>query len=232
MKKLTFQIVFKQMPNSLAYFFTGFFVSILFGYFIFYFNKSLYETILSLWSKRLLFGLGLFGNNYSFWFVLNNIIVLFLIIVASILMIFLVMRRKNFGFSSRPKIIERRHPKITLISLYMIPIGALIINGFLIGLFLTYIFLNYDFHKFIESFLLILPHGINEILALVLATSLSLTYIKILSPLILNRKWDACRKKGKELLVSKVTLFVVCLIAILVLFSGFIEGLLTLLIVR
>ncbi len=232
MEKLTSQFVLRQIPNVLAYFFASFFVSIFTGILIFHLKKSLYEAILSLWFKRLLFGAGFFGNNYSFWFVLNNIVALLLVVAASALMVFLIMRRKGSRFSGRPRMIERRHPKITLISLYTIPIGALIINGFLIGLLLTYIFLNYGFDKFTTSVLLSLPHGINELLALFLATSLGLTYVKILSPLIINRKWDACRKKAKELLVSNVTLFVVFLIVLLTLFSGFVEGLLTLLITK
>lgn len=232
MKKLTFQFVFRQIPNALAYFFVSFLASIVLGFFIFSLKKSLYETILNLWFKRLLFGFNFFGKSNPFWFTLNNIIVMLLIVLATALMVFLIMRRKPSGFSSRPRMMERRHPKITLASLYMIPIGALVINSFLIGFFLTYAFLNYGFNEFKTSVLLLVPHGINEMLALILATSLALAYIKILSPFVLSRRWDVCRKKVKELLLSNVTMFVVFLIILLTLFSGFVEGMLTLLITR
>lgn len=231
MSKLTFQFVFRQIPITLAYFFVSFLASIVLGFFIFNLKKSLYETILNLWFKRLLLGFNLFGKSNPFWFTLNNIIVMLLIVLATALMVFLIMRRTS-RFSSRPRMMERRHPKITLASLYMIPIGALVINGFLIGFFLTYAFLNYGFNEFKTSILLLVPHGINEVLALILATSLALSYIKILSPFVLNRRWDICRKRVKELLLSNVSFFVVFLIILLTLFSGFVEGLLTILLTR
>lgn len=226
------RMVVRQLTPSSLYFVIGSFLGVFSGLTLFVFNKDLLDFILTVWFKRILFGTTIFGNQYTFWFVLNNIVVLLLIVVASILIMFLIMRKRKYISYDRFGIMEKQHPRITLLSLYVIPIGALMINGFLLSLFVFYVLFNYGFDKFVTSMLLLLPHGINEILALFLASSLALSYIKILSPLILARKWNSCRKVGKELLSSRVTLFIITLIAILVLFSGFIEGALTLFLIK
>jgi uncharacterized membrane protein SpoIIM required for sporulation len=122
---------------------------------------------------------------------------------------------------------EKRRPKIILSALYIIPIGALTINGFLLSLFSTYVLLNYGKEKFLFAILLTFPHGINEILALLFATSLVLAYLQILKPIILRGNLKLAVKKIKNLIASRVTIFFTILIILLVLFSGVLEGILT-----
>ena len=234
-KKLTFKFVLRQMPYAFLYYLIGSLLGALLGFVLFNLNKELLLFILTAWFKRLMFGLDIFGaKNYTLWFVINNTIALILVVVASVLIMTLVIKRrlqlkglKKFDTFRR---LEARRPKITLYGIYIVPIGALVINGFLVSLFTAYIFLDMGMSQFVNVAMLLLPHGINELIALLIASSLGLSYIKILSPLIIKRKWEECIKTGKELLGSKVTLFFIVVIALLVLFSGFLEGALGLLV--
>lgn len=227
-KKLTFKFVLRQTPYAFLYFVIGSLFGALTSFVLFNLNKELLMFILDAWFKRLMFGLTLFGTrNYTLWFVVNNIIALLLVIVASVLiMVFVIKGRTRFRTwkFDRFRKFETRRPKITLYGIYIVPIGALMINGFLVSLFAVYIFLDAGMSHFIDVLMLLLPHGINELIALVLASSLGLSYIKILSPLILARRWDECIETGKKFLSSNVTLFFMIIIAILIVFSGFIEG--------
>jgi hypothetical protein len=224
MKKLTHLSVIRQLPEVFLYFLMGSVAGFLFGYFLFNFNKSSYEFILTLWFKRLLFGVKFVGNQYIFWFIINNFTAMLLAIAAALLILTQIARRKDYLFAKRFKFTEKRHPKITLFSLYMIPIGALIINGFLISLFLTFVLLNNGFDQLTLILLKLSPHGVGELLGLFLATSLGLCYIKILSHLILSKKWNLSIKESKKLFFSNVTIFYIFLIAVLVVFSGYLEG--------
>jgi uncharacterized membrane protein SpoIIM required for sporulation len=147
-----------------------------------------------------------------------------LIVAGSVLILINVARTKKFFYANRFRSIERRHPQMTVKSLFMIPVGAMFINGFLISLFCTFVFLNSGYTKLLDLILLLLPHGINEILALFLASSLGLSYVKIMEPLILKKRWDEAIAVGKRMILSKVTLYVLIFIAILVVFGGFVEG--------
>jgi len=223
MKKLTYEFVTSQLPKVFLYFLLGSVAGFLLGCFLFNFSRPSYEFILTLWFKRLLFGVKFLGNQYIFWFILNNFTAMLLAVAASLILLTQVAKRKTYLFANRFQNLEKRHPKITLFSLYMIPVGALIINGFLISLFLTFVLLN-DFDNFMSILLRLSPHGVGELLALFFAASLGLSYIKILSPLILSRRWNLCIKESKALFFSKVTIFFIFLIAVLVVFSGFLEG--------
>jgi uncharacterized membrane protein SpoIIM required for sporulation len=77
---------------------------------------------------------------------------------------------------------------------------------------------------------LTLPHGTIEIIALLLASSLVLAYLKILKPTILKGNLKQAVKIAKKLLASQVTLFFVVLIILLLFFSGIMEGVLILLV--
>jgi uncharacterized membrane protein SpoIIM required for sporulation len=149
--------------------------------------------------------------------------------VAALMIILHLQRTPTFYLSKRFYRFEKYRPKITLYGLYIIPIGALLINGSLITFFVSYIYLTRSYQEFISMTALLLPHGINESLALLIAAALGLAYLKILSPLILNRKWQTATRKAKLMLHSKVTWIFLVIIALLVVFSGFIEAMLTLL---
>jgi hypothetical protein len=194
------------------------------GFLLFFSNKILYQKIINLFIKRTTFGVQYLGS-YKLWFILNNLVVTFLMITAVLLIMTIVLRkRRPTKFLKRFGRIEERRPKMTLLSLYMIPVGTLLINGFLITLLLIYTLLNFGFQKFETLFLFLLPHGVNEILALLFSSSLGLAYLEVLKPYILSRQWEEAKKIGKQLLLSKTTLMVAVWIALLIIFSGFIEG--------
>lgn len=226
MEKLTSRFVIHQLPEVFFYFVLGSVAGGAFGHYLFYSNKIFYEFLLTVWFKRILFGVKFLNNQYIFWFILNNFTAMLVAIAASLLVLTQIAKRKTYLFARKFKMSEKRHPKITLLSLYMIPTGALIINGFLISLFLTFILLSNGFDKFVLILLKLSPHGVGELLALFLATALGLSYIKILSPLILSKKWNLCVKESKNLFLSWVTILFIFLIAVLVVFSGFVEGIL------
>lgn len=214
--KFTFHFVLKYLPRTF-FFFTG---SILFGflvgYLLFNFNKNLFEGIINLWSGRILIGFNLFG---PLWFMLNNLIAISLIILAFMLIVYIY-------FKTSKSRLREQHSKITLFGLHIIPFGALFINGFFTSLFSAYILLNYGIEKFAIAFLFQYPHGINEMIALLFATSLSLAYIEVIRPFVLKNDWKNCVEKGKELILSKTTLLFVILILALIIFSGLLEGIL------
>jgi uncharacterized membrane protein SpoIIM required for sporulation len=89
---------------------------------------------------------------------------------------------------------------------------------------LIYALLSVGFQYFKTLFLLLLPHGINEVFGLMLASSLGLAYLKVLKPYILKKQWKEAKKIGKQMLMSKTTLVIVILIALLIIFSGLLEG--------
>jgi len=228
MEHFDLKFVLKQLPFTILYFSMGCIFGIVSGYSLFYTNKSLYEQILSLWFKRILFGLKFLNNQYIFWFILNNFVAMVLIVTGSLLVLLTVFKRKRFVlYNKRFENIERHHPKMTVNSLFIIPIGAVFVNGFLISLFSTYVLLNSGYAELTNLISFLLPHGMNEILALLLASSLGLSYVKIMKPLILKKRWNEAISVGKNMIFSKTTLYVLIFIAILVVFSGFIEGALT-----
>jgi uncharacterized membrane protein SpoIIM required for sporulation len=106
----------------------------------------------------------------------------------------------------------------------MIPLGALLINGFLVALLLAYTMLNFGFQNFEGLSLILLPHGINEILGLLFSSALGLSYLEVLKPYILSKRWDEAKKIGGQLLFSRTTAIVAVWIIILIIFSGFLEG--------
>ena len=223
MKRFTLSYVLKFFPSTLKYLFFGFLSGAVFGFALFYVNKNLYQEILQTWSKRILFGAALLQNQYTLWFIANNLIALVFAIIGIVLLLILISRRKRFT-SNRFAAFEKHHPKITLASLYMIPIGVVFINSFLITLFLTYTYLNDGFQKLMLVFVAIFPNGINEILALMLASSLGLSYLKIMRNLILKNKMREAIKVGKQLVFSKTSLYIFILIVILIVFAAYLEG--------
>jgi len=248
MKDLEFGVnaVLKEVPRAFAYFLIGAVSGAVAGEILFAFNNALFAFIIELWSRRLLFGLDFItkltgGKNYTLWFVVNNLAVMLVVIAASVFILTRISSRnrllekrleKRFGsrFKNLKKFrdIEKRRPRMTVNSLYMIPVGALIVNGFLIALFAMYVFLNYSAENFSRAILLLLPHGINEIAALVLASSLGLSYLKIISPMVMKGRMNEAIKVGGQLLKTKATFYILAIIFMLIVFSGFIEGTLSL----
>jgi len=222
--KISIQDVIRHLAISFFYFVVGCSFGVFIGFVLFFSNKVLFQQVIDLFLKRITFGIQYFGN-YKLWFILNNLVVIFLMITGILLMMTMFLRkRKSIKiFNTRFRRIQER-PEITLFSLYMIPLGALFINGFLVSLLLAYTLLNFGFQKFEGLFLILLPHGINEILGLLFSSALGLSYLEVLKSYILNRRWDEAKKIGKRLLLSKTTVLVVIWIIILIIFSGFLEG--------
>jgi hypothetical protein len=226
-KKFDVKFVFSQMPLTIVYFFIGSSLGTIISFLLFFLNREFLTFLLEIWFNRLRIGLEILGGHQTLWFIINNIVALMLIILASVLIFSFVLRKKKAPkYFKRFNNLERHNPKITLYSAYMIPIGALVINGFLVSLFLTYALFNYGIESAASALILMVPHGVNEIVALFIACSLGLAYLKIISPMIKKRQIDKSIKTGKSLLFSKTTLTFIVLIAILVVFSGFVEGVL------
>lgn len=230
MKNLKLRFVLKQIPYSILYLLLGLFVGAISSYIFFSLNPYFLKFILGIWFRRILLGISLFEEYPAFWFILNNTIALLVIIFASWFILTNISKTPEFLITKKFRRLKKHRGKIILSGLYIIPLGSLLINGFLISLFVTYVFLNFGFDVFAKTLLLLLPHGITESSALLLASSLGFSYLKILSPYILNSKWNLCSKKLKKLLFSRCSLFVIFLIIILVLFSGILEGILSFLI--
>jgi uncharacterized membrane protein SpoIIM required for sporulation len=112
----------------------------------------------------------------------------------------------------------------------MIPIGALVINGALISLFLTYVLLSSGFGTFSTAFALMIPHGVNEFVALVLASSYGLAYIHLIEPFVLKRNWKNITRTSRQFFFSQTTYVFIVLILVLIVFGGFIEGSLSVLV--
>jgi uncharacterized membrane protein SpoIIM required for sporulation len=224
--------VFREIPRTLLYFVIGSLAGSAFGFILFNINENILKELLKLWSRRLLFGAELIGRgSYTFWFIVNNLVVMLVVIVASVFILTQISRRPRFvKFKRFAKMRER--PKVTLFGLYMVPIGALVINGFLIAMFASYVFLAYGYEKFADAVMLLLPHGINEVIALTLACSLGLSYLKFLKPLILKGKSKGAIETGKLLMKTKTTFYIIVIILTLVIFSGFLEGILGLFVIR
>jgi len=227
MREITVKLVLAQLKTAIKYFLLSIVFGIVSCFLLFKINKEILETILNLWSKRILLGIIFLGEKFSVsWFIANNIIALMLIIVGCLLILILPRSKGRF---KKFKDIERQRPKIILSALYIIPLGALAINGFFLSLFFTYILLNFGKEKFLLALALTFPHGTIEILALLFASSLVLAYLKILKPIILKGNLKRAVKVAKRLLASRVTLFFIAIIILLLFFSGIIEGILALL---
>lgn len=223
--EISIQDVIKQLAVSFFYLSAGLSVGVFAGFILFFSDKVLFQQIINLFLKRTTFGVQYLGS-YKLWFIANNLVVIFLMITGVLLMMKMFLRKRRpvkiFNRFKFRRMEER--PKVTLFSLYMIPVGALVINGFLLSLLLAYTLLNFGFQKFEGLFLILLPHGINEILGLLFSSALGLAYLEVLKPYILNKKWDEAKKIGKQLLLSKTTATVAVWIIILIIFSGFLEG--------
>ena len=226
MKEISLSDVIKNFGISIFYYAVGSSLGVFVGFLLSAINKSFFQRVIQVLVERTTFGEQYVGS-YKLWFIINNFFVLFLIVASSVFMMNLVLRKrrpKYFNKFKRFERFEKNRPQVTMFSLYMIPIGALIINGALISLLLTYALTNFGYKQFEATFILLVPHGLSEVLALIFATSIGLAYLEVLKPYILSKKWDEARKIGRELLFSKVTLIVVFFIALLIIFSGYIEG--------
>ncbi|MBS3055232.1 MAG: stage II sporulation protein M [Candidatus Aenigmarchaeota archaeon] len=223
MNKFNFTFVVSLIPKVISYLTLGFVIGAICGYLLFYANRPFYEFILKSWFQRILFGAKYLDNQYTLWFVINNFLALTLAIVGGMFLLMSIGRRR-FAFSNKFKSFERYHPKVTMFSLYMLPIGATFINSFLISLFLVFTYLSRGYDIFLLSVNALVPHGINEIFALILASSLGLSYVKILEPIIMKKRWEEAIKLGKQMVLSKTSFYVFLFIAILILFSAFLEG--------
>ena len=224
MKDFGFPTVLNKLPLIFLLFVLGLSSGFVFGSIVFKFDREVYQILVEVWSKRVLFGANYLGGNYGVWFILNNLMVMALLVGVSLLfMMFVLYRKKSFWvkkFGDR----EARHPKLILLSLYILVVGTVVMNGFMISLFLSGIFLQDGFQNLKLAIFILLPHGLSEVLALSLSSSLGLIYIEKLKPLILKRKFEDAVATAKLLLRMPTTKFTLALIIILVIFSGFLEG--------
>jgi uncharacterized membrane protein SpoIIM required for sporulation len=226
-EKIIFRDVFAQLPFSFLYFAVSSVVGFATGLILSLINKAWLDYLIQLWVRRTTFGLEYFNGNYKLWFITNNLVAMLMILVGIMLLAMMIMRRRYVARSSmqwKARSFEKHHPHVTLYSFYMLPIGALAINGFLISLFLSYSYLSFPTEKFITSFLLLLPHGFSELLALFIASSLGLVFIKKMRPYILSGEWPKAVGASKNMLRSRATIIIVIFIILLIFFSGFIEG--------
>lgn len=223
MEEISLSDVLKNFGLTLFCFAFGCFLGVFIAFTFFYLNQALFTNLIKFFSERIIFGAQYVGS-YKLWFIINNLFVTLLLVASSVFMMSLMLRRRRPKYFKGFKNMEIRRPKVTLYSLYIIPIGALIINGALVSMILVYGLLNFGYSSFKTAFLLLLPHGMSEILSLIFASSIGLAYLEVLKPYILKRQWGKAREIGRKLLFSNTTLFVVVCIAILVIFSGYIEG--------
>lgn len=223
MERFTFGFVLGFVPKALKYLIYGFISGLVFGIFLFYVNKSLYQSLLQSWSNRLLFGVQLLNNHYTTWFILNNLVAMITAIMGILLILLLIKRRRHMK-RNRFELFEKHHPRMTLLSLYMIPIGAVFINAFFVSILLTYVYLSSGYTELLRAVLILLPNGLNEILALLFASSLGLSYLKIIEPLILKGKWERTIDVSKKLVFSKTSLYFILFIVILIVFAAYLEG--------
>jgi len=218
--------VLSQMPLAFVYYFIGACLGTVAGFALFFTFPDLLAMFIKMWVHRLTIGVQLLNGNYTLRFIVNNLVALMMVVVMSVFMFVFILRKHKVRFKSLEGM-ERHNPKITLFSAYMLPIGALLINGFLVNLFITYTLFTYGIEKTTSAVLLMVPHGVNELVALLIATSLGLSYLKILAPMIRRKQFGKAIKTGKALLKSKTTMLFIVLILLLVVFSGFVEGVLT-----
>jgi len=226
-EKIIFRDVVAQLPFSFLYFAVSSVIGFTTGLILFAANKEWLDYLIQLWIRRTTFGLQYFNGNYKLWFITNNLAAILMIVVGILLLAVMIMRRKYVARNSmqwKARMFEKHHPRVTLYSFYMLPVGALAINGFLISLFLSYSYLNFTTEKFLTSFLLLLPHGVSELLALFIASSLGFEFIKKMRPYIMSGEWPKAVVASKNLLHSRATIIIFIFIILLILFSGFIEG--------
>lgn len=223
MRELSLSDVIKNFGISVFSFTAGLSFGVFFGFFLSIADKSLLQSMINFFVERTTFGEQYFGS-YKIWFIVNNLFALLLIVGSAVLMMSVFLRKKRPTYFKKFRRFEETRPKVTLYSLYVIPIGALFINGAIVSLLLVYTLVNFGYKQFETVFILLTPHGATELLGLIFASSIVLAYLEVLKPYILNGRWDDAKKIGKRLLFSNVTLIVVFFIVLLIIFSGYIEG--------
>ena len=223
MEKFDFSLIVRQMGLSFACSIIGVMLGSGFASFLFIVDKDIIKIILSAWLKRVTFGVEYFGGDYRLWFIVNNLIAFMMIVVSIVLLVSMFIKRRKMQISYF-KNYEEKHPLVTLYSLYMIPIGALIINSALVSLFLTFIFFDQGAASFSTAFTLMMPHGAYEFIALILTSSYGLAYIKMIKQFVLKKNWRAVVKTSKQIFFSQTSVIFIIMILILVVFGGIIEG--------
>jgi hypothetical protein len=192
-------------------------------YFLHVFNPVVLEILVRVWSERLLLGMRLFGVT---WFILNNVLAMFLLLTACFLILIWVTKTPEYYLTKVFKRARKYRARLIWFGLRLIPMGALFVNSFLITLLLSWVWLKFGSGVALNIALLLLPHGLNELIALVLATSLVLAYLHVLSPFVLAERWKEAARQAKSLLVAKPTLVIALIILAQLTLSGAIEGVL------
>ena len=97
MKDFGFPTVLNKLPLIFLLFVLGLSAGFVFGSIVFKFYREVYQILVEVWSKRVLFGANYLGGNYGVWFILNNLMVMALLVGISLLfMMFVLHRKKSF----------------------------------------------------------------------------------------------------------------------------------------
>src|SRR3989344_1810080 len=96
MKDFGFPTVLNKLPLMIMLFVFGMTSGFAVGSIVFEFNREAFQTLVELWSKRILFGVNYLGGNYSVWFILNNLFVMTLLVAISLLFMMFILHRKKY----------------------------------------------------------------------------------------------------------------------------------------
>jgi hypothetical protein len=216
--RLSFGFVLAQVPTILAWLAIGALSGIGIASML-SFNPTYLDALVELFSRRLLLGMPLLGTS---WFVFNNLLA-FLSLIAGCGLILLGVTKTPEYLITSLKGMRSYRSRIILLGLHILPKGAAFLNAFVTGLLLTWSWFRLGVGV-VRIIALLIPHALNELVALVLITSLVLAHVKLLSTLILEERWADARQRLKELMGSSTSCALILIVLIQVLLSGLIEA--------
>lgn len=186
------------MPKSLALFLLSFFL----GYTVSGVLKELFSNSKSsvILFYNFLLQVKILPLNRSLGIFLNNWMAIVLSLMLSILYIY---KRR-----------EKESKYTILLFLYFIPISITIINGFFMG------GISFTVEGLMNKFMVFMPYGIFEVIAILLSSSLGLAFIYSLKPHLGEKDFD---KRIKNILKGKAVIFYLVIISSLLLFSALME---------
>lgn len=197
-KEISIDFVLEQMPKSLALFLLSFSL----GYIVSGILKELFPNSKSSITifYHFLLQIKILPLNGSLGIFLNNWMAIVLSLILSILYIY--KRRK-------------KESKYTiLLFLYFIPISITIINGFFMGA------ISFSVKGLMNKFMVFMPYGIFEVIAILLSSCLGLAFIYSLRPHLDEKDFD---KRVRNILKSKTVVFYLIIISSLLIFSALME---------
>lgn len=198
-REITIHFILEQIPKSLVLFLLslilGYFLSGIIEIFSTELNgnlKDLFFLFIQLKAFSLPQPLGLFLNNWM------------AVVLSLILSMLFIYKRQN------------KQSKYTLlIFLYFIPIGAAVINGLVLGS------LAFSIEGWMNKLMAFMPYGAFEAIAIILSSSLGLSFTRALKPYIGKKEF---KSHLRNILKSKSVIFYLIVISILILFSALMES--------